>query len=121
MSYYIDSFIVLVKKNLVFLNTLLEKDVYQSKPFQNMFLYIFLKMKRHSNIVLLYININVILKDIQEQLDSNKYFSMIIGIFNSILLLIQRVMFYLNTMKINIKLNLHGAKQFCRRITESSC
>src|SRR5947209_8130719 len=85
-----------------------------------MCLYIFLKMKRHSNIVLLDININVILKDFQEQLDLNKYFSMIIGIFKRILLLILRVMSYLKTMKINIKLNLRGVKQFCQKITESS-
>src|ERR1700722_2152610 len=99
----------------------LEKNIYQSIPFQKMYLYIFLKMKKHSDIVLLNENINVILKDLQEQLDSNKYFNTITGTFDKILLLILRVMFYLKTMKINIKLNLRGIKQFYQKIIESSC
>src|SRR5437868_3168903 len=41
---YINSLIILIKKNLGFPDTLLEKNVLQSKPFQKMYLYIFLKM-----------------------------------------------------------------------------
>ena len=74
-------------------------------------------MKSHLNIVLLNININVGLKELQERLDLNKYFTMIIGIFGNILSPILRVMFCLKTMKVNTNLNLHGAERFYQRIT----
>src|SRR6266480_4744867 len=64
----------LLRKNLVFLDMLLEKNVFQSKPFQKMYLYIFLKMKKCSNTVLLNTNTNAVLEDLLEKLDSSNYF-----------------------------------------------
>jgi hypothetical protein len=85
MFCYISSFIVLIKKNWVFLDMLLEKNVFQSKPFQRIFLYIYLKMKKILNTVPPNTNINVILGDLLERLDLSKYSNMISGVSGKIL------------------------------------